>query len=69
MERYTDLTREQQIDLYNRLTEQKWDLTDQLGAIDYERALVMNALKNQVERGNDAVGGALQGIECQGLSE
>lgn len=60
MERYSDLTHDQQVSLYERLTEQHWDLIDQLGAVDAERALVMNALKNRVERRpDDAVGGAV----------
>lgn len=50
MERYDDLTEEQQAVVYDDLTEKHWDLIDQLQIVDNERALVMNALKNNTRR-------------------
>lgn len=51
--RYTDLTIEQQQQHLETLNRQHWDLCDQLAAVDSERAMVMNAMKRQLEQRPD----------------
>lgn len=44
---YEDLSRNEKIDLYNDLTEQRWKLAEAIYEVDLGRAAIMSALRSE----------------------